>query len=95
MAERHTGSNSASRICEVLGAWSIQDSRESALVTDNASNMTAALSSLEWSHMPCFAHTLQLAVYNGLDANSLNQLSSPARKLMGHLISPLSKDLRR
>ena len=84
MAERHTGSNSASRICEVLGAWNILDSRVSALVTDNASNMTVALSNLEWSHMPCFAHTLQLAVNKGLDANSLNQLSSPARKLVGH-----------
>ena len=47
IAERHTGSSIASRIREVLEAWNIQDSCVSVLVTDNASNMTAALSTLE------------------------------------------------
>ena len=84
MAERHTGANIALRIQEVLEVWNIQASHVSAVVTDNASNMTAALNSLECGHLPCFAHTLQLAVNKGLDANSLNQLSSLARKLVGH-----------
>jgi len=56
----------------------------SAVVTGNALNMTAVLNDLEWSHLPCFAHTLQLAVNKELDVNSLNQLSSLARKLVGH-----------
>ena len=85
MAERHTGTNIASRIQEVLEVWNIQVSHVSAVVTDNASNMTAALNSLECGHLSCLAHTLQLAVNKGLDANSLNQLSFLARKLMGHL----------
>ena len=84
MAERHTGANIALRIQEVLEVWNIQGSHVSAVVTDNASNMTAALNSLECGHLPCFAHTLQLAVSKGLDANGLNQLSSPAKKLVGH-----------
>ena len=84
MTERHTGTNIASRIQEVLEVWNIQASHVSAVVTDNASNMTAAFYSLECGHLPCFAHTLQLAVNKGLDANSLDQLSSLARKLMGH-----------
>ena len=82
IAERHTGANIASRIREVLEVWNIQDTHVSAVVTDNAANMTAALSSLEWSHLSCY--TLWLAVNKGLDANSLNQLSSLARKLVGH-----------
>ena len=85
MAERHTGANIALRIQEVLEVWNIQGSHVSAVVTDNASNMIAALNSLECGHLPCFAHTLQLAVNKGLDANGCNQLSSPARKLVGHL----------
>ena len=84
MAERYTGTNVASRIQEVLEVWNIQASHVSAVVTDNASNMTAALNSLECDHLPCFTHTLQLAVNKGLDANGLNQLSSLARKLVGH-----------
>ena len=87
MAERYTCRyycNIASRIQEVLEVWNIQARHVCAVVTDNASNMTAALNSLECGHLPCFAHTLQLAVNKGLNANSLNQLSSLARKLMGH-----------
>ena len=56
----------------------------SAVVIDNASNMTAAWNSLECGHLPRLAHTLQLAVNKGPDANSLNQLSFLARKLVGH-----------
>ena len=67
-----------------LEVWNIHTSHVSAVVTDNASNMTAALNSLECDHLPCFTHTLQLAVNKGLDANGLNQLSSLARKLVGH-----------
>ena len=84
MAERQIGTNIASRIQEVSEVWNIQASHVSAVVTNNASNMTAALNSLECGHLPCFAHTLQLAVNKGLDANSLNQLSSLARKLVEH-----------
>jgi len=62
----------------------LETTHVSAVVTDNASSMTAALDDLEWSHLPCFAHTLQLAVNKGLDVNGLNQLSSLARKLMNH-----------
>ena len=46
--------------------------------------MQCALNDLEWSHLPCFAHTLQLAVNKGLYVDSLNQLSSLVRKLVSH-----------
>ena len=42
MAERHADVNTASRIQEVLKIRNIQASHVSAIVTDNASNMTAA-----------------------------------------------------
>ena len=56
----------------------------SAVVTNYASNMLAAVNILEWNHLPCFVHTLQLAVNKGMDANSLIQLSSLGRKLVRH-----------
>ena len=58
MAERHAGINIAPTIQEVLEVWNIQASHVSAVVTDNASNMIAALNNLECDHLPCFAHTL-------------------------------------
>jgi len=37
-----------------------------ACVTDNASNMKAAVRKAEWKHLPCFAHTLNLIVRESL-----------------------------
>ena len=85
MAERHTSINIATRIEEAAKMWNIDGKHVSAVVTDNASNMSAAVVDvLEWNHLPCFAHTLQLAVNKSLDANSLVHLSSLGRKLVSH-----------
>ena len=85
MAERHTSINIATRTEEAAEMWNIDGKHVSAVVTDNASNMSAAVVDiLEWNHLPCFAHTLQLAVNKGLDANSLVHLSSLGRKLVSH-----------
>ena len=82
MAERHT--NIATRIKETAEMWNIDGEHVGAVVTDNASNMLAAVDILEWNYLPCFAHTLQLAVNKGLHANSLVQLSLLGRKLVRH-----------
>ena len=41
-AERHIGTSFAPRIQEILETWNSQDSYVSAMVMDNASNMTTA-----------------------------------------------------
>ena len=38
----------------------------SAVTTDNASDMVLAMNMLEWTRIPCFSHSLQLAVENEL-----------------------------
>ena len=56
-----------------------------ALVRDNAANMVSASRILEeWDDLPCFAHTLQLAVKAGLDLPVINRLSAICRKIVGH-----------
>ena len=60
------------------------DEHVNAVVIDNVSNMLAAVNILEWNHLPCFPHALQLAVNKGMDANGLVQFSSLGRKLVSH-----------
>ena len=85
MAERHTSINITTRIEDAAEMWNIDGKHVSVVVTDNASNMSAAVVDiLEWNHLPCFVYTLQLAVNKGLDANSLVHLSSLGRKLVSH-----------
>ena len=47
--------------------------------------MVAASQLLEdWDDLPCFAHTLQLAVKAGLELPVINRLSAVCRKIVGH-----------
>ncbi|CAH2013573.1 unnamed protein product [Acanthoscelides obtectus] len=45
--------------------WGISE-KVVAIVTDNAANQVAAVKLGSWAHIPCFAHTLNLVVQNGL-----------------------------
>ena len=54
------------------------------MVHDKASNINLAVQNLGWQNVACFAHTLQLAVNNGLEVSQINRLASVARKTVGH-----------
>ena len=50
---------------------------------DIAHNIVAALELLPWSHMPCFAHTFQMAVKEGLKVPPIEVLLARCRKVVG------------
>lgn len=64
-SERHTAQNLHDEISEILREWGISE-KVFAMVTDNAANVVAAVKMGSWVHVPCFAHTLNLIVQNGL-----------------------------
>ena len=84
MPKRHTALNIAERLQDCISEWNIDKERVSAIVHDNASNITLAVQNLGWQSVPCFAHTLQLTVNNGLEVSQINRLASVARKTVGH-----------
>lgn len=63
--ERHTAENLAKLFQEKFEEWGIQN-KISAIVTDNAANVVAAVRHGKWGHLACFAHTINLVVQNGL-----------------------------
>ena len=38
----------------------------------------------DWGELPCFGHTLQLAVNAGLEINSISRLSDACKKIVAH-----------
>ena len=84
MPERHTGLNIADRIRETLEEYKIPTNLVSGIVHDNASSMATAVAELEIDHVPCFAHTLQLAVNEGLTIDRISRLTAVGRKVVGH-----------
>ena len=64
--------------------WKISE-KVVAVVCDNAANMVLASQFLEdWDDLPCFGHTLQLAVKAGLDLAIISRLTAVCRKIVGH-----------
>lgn len=62
LTDRHTSAHLASELKRVSTEWGVSD-KVVACVTDNASNIVAALRDhLHWDNIPCFAHVLNLIV---------------------------------
>ena len=77
MEERHTAVNLAKHLRTSTGDWGLEG-KVVACVHDNAANMVLANESmLDWESVPCFSHTLQLAVNDGLKANAIARLIRP------------------
>ena len=65
----HTAENIAASFQKIAEEWGI--SREVvAMVTDNAANVVAAVRHTAWANVPCFAHTLNLVIYEAIKADT-------------------------
>ena len=62
--ERHTADNLANEILYVTREWKIQ--KKTCVVTGNAANIVRAVKTAGFKHLPCFAHTLNLVVQQGV-----------------------------
>lgn len=69
-AQNFRGSHTADRVREalqgMLTSWGIEKSRVHVILRDNARNMKKAMDDMEVTSVGCLAHTLQLAVHEGL-----------------------------
>ena len=64
----HTAENIADLLRKAAEKWNISE-KIIAIVTDNASNIVAAVKIVGWNHVPCFAHTLNLVVSEAIKSD--------------------------
>ena len=79
---RHTGENIAHEIKNLIKEFKIDLC--AGLVTDNAANMSVAADKLGLRHVGCFAHTLQLAIEDGLKVPQIAKTLTVSRQLVSH-----------
>jgi len=63
--DRHTAENLRDEMYRVATEWDVKN-KIVAVISDNAAKITAAIKLTQWTHLPCFAHTLNLTVQEGL-----------------------------
>ncbi|CAG4999775.1 unnamed protein product [Parnassius apollo] len=61
----HTAQNLGMFIAEEVKKWGLQN-KVICVVTDNAPNIVAAVRNNNWRHIPCFAHSLNLVLGDGM-----------------------------
>lgn len=64
-SERHTAINLTAFLREIMSEWNITH-KTTAIASDNAANITAAIQQGNWRQIPCFAHSLNLCVQKAL-----------------------------
>ena len=80
----HTAENLAAELSGVSNEWGVTD-KIVCVVTDNASNIVAAVRLNEWKHMPCFAHTLNLIVQDAIDSDlQLAEIKKKCRNIVSY-----------
>ena len=68
----------------MVDEWDIHN-KLVATTTDNGRNVVSAVvTHLQWQHLACAAHTLQIAVKSGLSLQPVSDVLKRCRKLVGH-----------
>ena len=88
----HTSAAIKDAFSSMFERWGIDRTRVHAVVSDNARNMIKAMDDSDLRGIRCVAHTLQLAVNEGvLSQRSIVDIVSTGRKIVGHFKhSPLA-----
>ncbi|KAK1895583.1 Zinc finger BED domain containing protein 1 [Dissostichus eleginoides] len=82
--ERHTAQNIAAQLQAAAEEWGLTD-KITACVHDNASNMVLANRTIaDWESVPCYAHTLQLAVNDRFKVGSVHRVVAACGRLVSH-----------
>ena len=80
----HTAEHIAAELQRVAASWNIGE-KVVCVVTDNASNMVAAISKTPWRHLPCFAHSLNLVVQDSITRTSdISDLQKQCKDIVSH-----------
>ncbi|KAF3689134.1 Zinc finger BED domain-containing protein 4 [Channa argus] len=65
--EQHIAANISSELKRITDDWGITD-KVIAVITDNGANVVSAVHKAGWTHLHCFAHTLNLVVKDAINA---------------------------
>ena len=84
LLDNHTGDNIAEHLSEIMNDWHLSSIKLSGVTTDNGSNMLKAVDTLHWCHMPCFSHTLQLAVQVAMKLSAVSRAIAHCKRLINH-----------
>ncbi|XP_029964349.1 zinc finger BED domain-containing protein 4-like [Salarias fasciatus] len=83
--ESHSAAALVTKYENMLQTWQIPRERVHVVLRDNAANMAKAMREGGLPTLPCMAHTLQLAIHDGLLAQRMiTDILATGRRIIGH-----------
>ena len=79
--DSHTAENIVQEIRDALSEWNLSITRIVAATTDNGANITAGISLLGVTQLPCFSRTLQ---EQALKLPDISKLTARCKRLVAH-----------
>lgn len=79
--ETHTVNNIKNCLEEIPTLWDIDMAKIHAVVRDNGRNVTKAIDDSVFKGVPCFIHTIQLAINTALKNNTIAQVLVKSRRI--------------
>ena len=83
-SDSHTAANIAEELKGIIQEWSLSLDKLSAATTDNGTNIVLATEILQVQRMPCFSHTLQLAVEKAMQLPDVAKAIARCKHLVTH-----------
>lgn len=98
--ETHTAMNIRNCLEEIPTLWDINSDKIHAIVRDNGRNVAKAIDDSIFNGVPCFIHTLQLAIHAALKHDTMSQIIAKSRRIVTHfnhsnIAQSKLRDLRR
>lgn len=92
LTERHIADYIGEQLLEILSKWNIDKNKVVAVITDSAQNMVSAIIKIfdKQTHIPCFAHLLNLVVDHVLTYNTPKEKDAVS-ELREYLIDLINK----
>lgn len=91
--EKHTSDNLARFLRNLVEEWNLSN-KLTAIITDNAANIKAAIRKCNWRWLSCFAHSINLTVQSSLDCidSTLSKVKSIVQyfKKSSHALAKLN-----
>lgn len=82
LTKAHTANNIAEELQLICNKWNMMD-KVCSIVTDNAANMVSAIKAMNIRQIPCFAHTLNLAVQTAVkDTNDVERVKEKLKQVV-------------
>lgn len=82
--ETHTANNIKNCLEEIPALWDVDTTKIHAIVRDNGRNVTKAIDDSVFKGVPCFIHTLQLAINTALKHDSMAGILVKSRRIVTH-----------